>query len=74
MKADWRSKNGEIKDLDTGATVARISRQSTVKHYFADAQTYIVAVAPGMDAALVTAMCIALDEKNEIGKAAAASS
>lgn len=72
LEADWRSKRGEIKDNDTGATVARITRESTVKHYLGGAQTYTVTVAPNMDMALVMAMCVALDEKTEAGKGAGA--
>ena len=68
LEADWRSKSGEIKDNETGATVARISRESSLKHYIGGAQTYTVTIAPNMDMALVMAMCVALDEKAEAGK------
>lgn len=72
MEADWRSKRAEITDDATGATVARIERQSTAKHYLGNAQTYTVTVAPNMDMALVMAMCICMDEKKESGNGASA--
>lgn len=67
MEADWRTKRAGITDDATGATVACIERQSTAKHYLADAQTYTVKIAPNMDMALVLAMCICMDEKKESG-------
>ena len=65
LEADWRAKRSDIKDSATGATIARIFRHNTAKHYLAGAQTYTVTIAPNMDVALVMAMCIALDEKKD---------
>ena len=67
MEGDWRTKRAQITDDATGATVARIERHSSAKHYLADAQTYTVTIAPNMDMALIMAMCICLDEKKESG-------
>lgn len=72
MEGDWRTKRAEITDDATGATVARVERQSTAKHYLGNAQTYTVTVAPNMDMALVMAMCVCLDEKKESGAGASA--
>lgn len=49
----------------TGAVVARIDRKLlSGKDIFFGQQTYAVEIQPHYDAALVAAMCICLDEKN----------
>ncbi|KAJ9097776.1 hypothetical protein QFC20_006122 [Naganishia adeliensis] len=51
-----------------GVPVARISRSfANAGEVFFDKQTYIVTVAPGVDAALLLAICICLDEKANEG-------
>jgi uncharacterized protein YxjI len=48
-----------------GAVVARIDRKIlSGKDVFFGQQTYGVQVAPGVDLALIAALCICLDEKN----------
>jgi uncharacterized protein YxjI len=55
--------------LCEGAVVARINRKIlSGKDLFFGQQTYGVQVAPGVDLALITALCICLDEKNNEGK------
>ncbi|CAO2653318.1 Nn.00g027290.m01.CDS01 [Neocucurbitaria sp. VM-36] len=52
-----------------GLVVARIDRKIlSGKDIFFGQQTYGVQVAPGVDLALIAAMCICLDEKNNEGK------
>ncbi|CAI4218836.1 unnamed protein product [Parascedosporium putredinis] len=65
MRGNWRSSKADIVDEATGFVMARIKRDRTAKHYLMGAQTYTVTVAQGVDMALVSAMCICLDEKNE---------
>jgi uncharacterized protein YxjI len=51
-----------------GVLVARIDRKIlSGKDFFFGQQTYGVQVAPGVDMALIAAMCICLDEKNNEG-------
>jgi uncharacterized protein YxjI len=48
-----------------GAVVARIDRKIlSGKDIFFGQQTYGAQVAPGVDLALISALCICLDEKN----------
>jgi uncharacterized protein YxjI len=47
-----------------GVPVARIARSFVnAGQVFFDKQTYVITVAPGVDAALLLAICICLDEK-----------
>ncbi|PKS06164.1 hypothetical protein jhhlp_007481 [Lomentospora prolificans] len=64
MKGNWRSSKADIVDESTGFVVATIKRDRSVKHYLGGQQTYTVTVAPGVDMALVVAMCVCMDEKN----------
>jgi len=49
--------------------VARIDRKLlSGKDIFFGQQTYAVQIAPGVDMALVAAMCICMDEKNNESK------
>jgi uncharacterized protein YxjI len=53
----------------TGILVARIDRKIlSGKDIFFGQQTYGVQVAPGVDLALIAALCICLDEKNNEAK------
>lgn len=66
MKGDWLSTSADIIDESTGMTVARIDRKLlSGKDIFFGQQTYALTIAPGVDMALMVAMCIALDEKKE---------
>jgi uncharacterized protein YxjI len=52
----------------TGLVVARIDRKIlSGKDIFFGQQTYGVQIAPGVDMALIAALCICLDEKNNEG-------
>ncbi|CAK7207285.1 hypothetical protein SEUCBS139899_010095 [Sporothrix eucalyptigena] len=63
MKGNFLDTRGDIKD-DTGHVVARIDRKLlNARQLLFDQDSYGVVVAPGMDMAIVAAMCICLDDK-----------
>ncbi|KJR88103.1 uncharacterized protein SPSK_07968 [Sporothrix schenckii 1099-18] len=63
MRGSWNNLRGDIKD-DTGHVVARIDRQLlNARELVFHQSSYAVVVAPGMDMAIVAAMCICLDDK-----------
>ncbi|KAH7082328.1 tubby C-terminal-like domain-containing protein [Paraphoma chrysanthemicola] len=66
MKGNWFDTTADIIDeAQGGLVVARIDRKIlSGKDIFFGQQTYGVQVAPGVDLALVAALCICLDEKN----------
>jgi len=65
MKGNWLDMYADIVDTSSGMTVARIDRKFlTGREILFGQQTYAVTVAPGVDMALIAAMCICLDEKN----------
>ncbi|KAH8701310.1 tubby C-terminal-like domain-containing protein [Phaeosphaeriaceae sp. PMI808] len=66
MNGNWFDTTADITDsTQGGAVVARIDRKMlSGKDLFFGQQTYGVQVAPGVDLALITALCICLDEKN----------
>jgi uncharacterized protein YxjI len=66
MKGNFFDTTADITDESQGGlVVARIDRKIlSGKDFFFGQQTYGVQVAPGVDMALVAAMCICLDEKN----------
>lgn len=65
IKGDWFDHNADIVDDKTGHTVARINRKLlSGRDLVFGQQTYAVEVAPGVDAALIAALCICFDEKN----------
>lgn len=65
MSGNWRDTRADIVDTETGAVVARIDRKLlNLREIFGNQQTYTLIVAPGVDMAIMTAVCIALDEKN----------
>jgi uncharacterized protein YxjI len=69
MKGDWLDRRADIKDEATGQTVATIDRQFlNARQILGGQQTYVVTVAPGMDMAIICAMCICLDERRNEGK------
>lgn len=66
MKGNWFDSSADITDNNQGGVVvARIDRKLlSGKDIFFGQQTYAVQIAPGVDMALIAAMCICLDEKN----------
>ncbi|PWZ03012.1 hypothetical protein BCV70DRAFT_214489 [Testicularia cyperi] len=63
LDGDWASRDAVITNSD-GMLVARISRQfMNAGELIFGQQTYIVTIAAGVDAALIMAICICLDEK-----------
>ncbi|KAJ5817484.1 hypothetical protein N7447_007492, partial [Penicillium robsamsonii] len=65
MKGGWFDRTADIVDDKSGQTVARIDRKLlSGRDLIFGQQTYAVVVAPGVDAALITALCICFDEKN----------
>lgn len=64
MKGNFFDTYADITDVSTGQPVGRIDRKLlNVAELFAGQQTYAVTVAPGMDMAVIIAMCICLDER-----------
>lgn len=67
MRGDWRDMQADIilGEDKNGPVAGLIDRQFFNKRQLLGGQqTYAVTVAPGMDMALLVALCIALDEKN----------
>ncbi|KAL5416537.1 hypothetical protein PMIN03_002083 [Paraphaeosphaeria minitans] len=66
MKGSFFDTSAEIIDVERGGrVVARIDRKMlSGKKISLGQQTYAVQIMPGVDQALVAAMCICLDEKN----------
>lgn len=74
MKGNWLDTSADIVDQASGAVVARIDRKLfNAREAIMGHQTYHVTVAPGVDIALVAAMCVCLDEKQNEGQGAACS-
>lgn len=64
MKGNFFDTYADITDSRTGQPVARIDRKMlNARELLTSQQTYVVTVAQGVDLALVTAMCICLDER-----------
>lgn len=65
MKGEFMDRRAQIRDELTGQTVAMIDRDYwNPAQILGHLQTYIVTCAPGIDMALITAMCICLDERH----------
>lgn len=65
MNGGWFDRTADIVDHNTGQTVARIDRKLlSGRDLVFGQQTYAVVVAPGVDAAMIAALCICFDEKN----------
>lgn len=65
IKGDWFDRNADIVDEHSGHAVARINRKLlNGRELVFGQQTYAVEVAPGVDVALIAALCICFDEKN----------
>jgi uncharacterized protein YxjI len=64
MKGNFFDSRAEITNTATGQAVAVIDRQRlNAAELIGGAQTYVVTIQPGVDMALIAAMCICLDEK-----------
>lgn len=73
MKGNWRDSTADIVDETRNAVVARITRKSMFKSFttFATGQNeYGLTVAPGVDFALMAALCVCFDELNNESTAA----
>ncbi|KAF2875603.1 tubby C-terminal-like domain-containing protein [Massariosphaeria phaeospora] len=70
MKGNFFDTTADITDeAQGGIVVAQIDRKLlSGKDIFFGQQTYAVKIAPGVDMALIAAMCICLDEKNNESK------
>lgn len=66
MKGDFFSIKADITIVSTGQVVASIDRQfANAAQIIGGQQTYVVTIQPGVDMAIIVAMCICLDEKKE---------
>lgn len=66
MKGSFFNKHTVITHQRTGAVVAEINREFlNARQIFGHRQTYTVTVAPGVDMALIVAMCVCLDERRD---------
>ncbi|KDN60327.1 hypothetical protein CSUB01_03492 [Colletotrichum sublineola] len=64
MKGNWLSTQADIIDTSTGQVLGRIDRNMLrARDFLGGKQTYALTVAPGVDMALMCALCICLDEK-----------
>jgi len=69
MTGNWLSTTADIVDSASGAVVARIDRKLlSGSGILFGQQTYALICAPGVDMALMAALCICLDEKKNEGK------
>ncbi|KAK0755092.1 DUF567 domain protein [Schizothecium vesticola] len=69
MKGNFFDSAADIVDQKTGIVVGRINRKLlSGRDLVFGQQTYALTVAPGVDKALLVAMCICMDEKNNEGK------
>lgn len=73
MKGSFWDNGGQIVDESTGQSVAVIDRKWTWKD-LGGGNTSVLTVAENVDLALMTAMCICLDERRESRNQAAAAS
>ncbi|KAI3325181.1 DUF567-domain-containing protein [Xylariaceae sp. AK1471] len=69
MKGNFFDTKANITDEATKQPVATIDRKFfNLREAFAGQQTYVVTIAPNVDMALIVAMCICLDERQNEGK------
>jgi uncharacterized protein YxjI len=65
MQGNFFDTQANIVESATGQVVATIERNAfKMKDVFANKQTYVVNVQPGVDLVLIAALCICFDEKN----------
>jgi uncharacterized protein YxjI len=65
VKGNWLEKNAIISIGDMkqgGVPIAQVSRSLDLKELFFSKQTYYVTIAPGVDAAFIAMLCVAIDE------------
>lgn len=68
MKGNWFDSAADIIDERIGAVVGRIDRKLlSGRDLLFGQQTYALTVAPNVDMALMVALCICMDEKNNEG-------
>ncbi|KAM7196208.1 Tubby C-terminal-like domain containing protein [Rhypophila sp. PSN 637] len=68
MKGNWFDSAADIVDERIGAVVGRIDRKLlSGRDLLFGQQTYALTVAPNVDMALMVALCICMDEKNNEG-------
>ncbi|OTA99429.1 hypothetical protein M426DRAFT_325139 [Hypoxylon sp. CI-4A] len=66
MKGNWLDTTAEITDEATEQPVAAIHRERlNARELVGGQQTYTVNIAPNVDMAIIAAMCICMDMKNE---------
>lgn len=64
-KGNWLDTSCDMVLVQTGQKVATVSRDiMSMKDWFHDKQTYFVRVEPGVDLALMAALAVAFDERN----------
>jgi uncharacterized protein YxjI len=63
MEGNWFDTHANIIEMSSQQPVATIQRKLSLGELFGQ-QTYAVTVAPNVDLALIVAMCICFDEKN----------
>jgi uncharacterized protein YxjI len=69
MKGNFFDTKADITDEATKQPVATIDRKFfNARELLTSQQTYVVTVAPNVDMALIAAMCICLDERQNEGK------
>ncbi|KAK3296667.1 tubby C-terminal-like domain-containing protein [Chaetomium fimeti] len=72
MTGNWMDTTADIVDTASGAVAARIDRKLfNARELFLGHQTYHVTIAPGVDVALIIAMCVCLDATQNEGQGAA---
>lgn len=65
VTGDWRDKKAEMRVVGTGQVVATVSRDYfKMREIFAGQQTYYVQVQPRVDLALIAALAVVFDERN----------
>lgn len=66
IRGNWLDKNAEVIDeKHHSQVVAKINRKIlNTRDLVFGQQTYAVEIAPGVDAAIIAALCICFDEKN----------
>lgn len=63
LRGDFWGGSADISIGDGGPVIAQISRDLwKMREIFSDKQTYYVTVAPGVDLALISALCVSFDE------------
>ncbi|PNP85754.1 hypothetical protein FNYG_00810 [Fusarium nygamai] len=69
MKGSWRDYSACIVDTISDNVVGRISRTISSRDLLFGQQTYALEVKPGVDMALMVAICICFDERNNENRA-----